>query len=220
MPLRVACQMDPIERIDIRGDSTFAILLEAQKRGHEIFYYTPQALALHGAELRARGHSLEVKDKAGDHYRLTQPRVENLAEWDVPPLGPAAREGARGLRRDVPREVHERHQRRDAAALCADVEPRPLATHHEAIGDGWVSNLERLRGLEAYADDAEFRERFAAVKSANSERFATVLRERDGLELAEGGMVDAMVKRLHEYKRQSLKVLHIVSLYETSPRAR
>ena len=84
----------------------------------------------------------------------------------------------------------------------------------EAIGDGWVSNLERLRGLEAYADDAEFRERFAAVKAANRDRFAAVLRDRDGLELAEGGMVDAMVKRLHEYKRQSLKLLHIVSLYE------
>ena len=48
MPLRVACQMDPIERIDIRGDSTFALLLEAQKRGHALFYYTPPNLALHG----------------------------------------------------------------------------------------------------------------------------------------------------------------------------
>ncbi len=48
MTLRVACQMDPIERIDIRGDSTFAILLEAERRGHEIFYYTPPNLALEG----------------------------------------------------------------------------------------------------------------------------------------------------------------------------
>ena len=53
MPLRVAVQMDPIERIDIRGDSTFAILLEAQKRGHNLFYYTPQNLALHGDKLLA-----------------------------------------------------------------------------------------------------------------------------------------------------------------------
>ncbi|MCR6712155.1 MAG: glycogen/starch/alpha-glucan phosphorylase [Demequina sp.] len=84
----------------------------------------------------------------------------------------------------------------------------------EAIGDGWLTNLERLRGLEAFADDEEFRERFAAVKAANRARFATVLKARDGLELAEDGMVDAMVKRLHEYKRQSLKLLHIISLYE------
>jgi glutathione synthase len=83
MPLRIACQMDPIERIDIRGDSTFAILLEAERRGHAIFYYTPQALSLVGNELRARGHTLSVQDKTGDHYRLAKPRTENLADWDV-----------------------------------------------------------------------------------------------------------------------------------------
>jgi glutathione synthase len=83
MPLRVACQMDPIERIDIRGDSTFAILLEAQKRGHELFYYTPPHLALHGSNLLARGASLVVKDEAGEHYSLSNPRVENLAGQNV-----------------------------------------------------------------------------------------------------------------------------------------
>lgn len=62
MPLKIACQMDPIDRIDIRGDSTFALLLEAQARGHELFYYTPQNLALDGGRLTARGRSLTVKD--------------------------------------------------------------------------------------------------------------------------------------------------------------
>jgi len=84
----------------------------------------------------------------------------------------------------------------------------------EAIGDGWVTDLDRLRELEPLADDAEFRARFAAVKAGNRARFADVLAHRDGLTLAEDGMVDAMVKRLHEYKRQSLKLLHIISLYE------
>lgn len=83
MTLRVACQMDPIERIDIRGDSTFAILLEAQRRNHEIFYYTPPNLSLHGDRLLARGHTLSVEDRVGDHYRLTDPRVEDLGAWDV-----------------------------------------------------------------------------------------------------------------------------------------
>ena len=82
MPLRIACQMDPIDRIDIRGDSTFAILLEAQKRGHHIFYYTPPNLALSGDKLLARGHSLTVNDKYGDHYALSKPRVENLSMLD------------------------------------------------------------------------------------------------------------------------------------------
>lgn len=83
MPLKIACQMDPIDRIDIRGDSTFALLLEAQRRGHELFYYTPPNLALDGSRLIARGQSLLVKDQAGDHYRLSDARLVDLAEWDV-----------------------------------------------------------------------------------------------------------------------------------------
>jgi glutathione synthase len=83
MPLRVACQMDPIERIDIRGDSTFAILLEAQKRGHDLFYYTPPNLSLHGNRLLARGETLKVTDKLGAHYKLSEPRTEDLSNWDV-----------------------------------------------------------------------------------------------------------------------------------------
>jgi glutathione synthetase len=83
MPLRVACQMDPIERIDIRGDSTFAVLLEAQRRGHNLFYYTPPNLALHGDRLLARGATLKVEDKVGANYKLSRPRVEDLSKRDV-----------------------------------------------------------------------------------------------------------------------------------------
>ncbi|CEJ83283.1 glutathione synthetase [Hyphomicrobium sp. GJ21] len=83
MPLRIAVQMDPIDRIDIKGDSTFAILLEAQKRGHDIFYYTPADLSLHGDKLLARGQSLNVEDKHGAHFALSNARVENLGNLDV-----------------------------------------------------------------------------------------------------------------------------------------
>jgi glutathione synthase len=83
MALKVAFQMDPIERIDIRGDSTFALLLEAQKRGHDAFYYTPDNLSLHDGRLLSEGHSLTVEDKPGDHYRLAHPRSVDLAEYDV-----------------------------------------------------------------------------------------------------------------------------------------
>lgn len=82
MSLKIAVQMDPIHAIDIRGDSTFAILLEAQKRGHDIFYYTPNNLALHGDKLLARGATLTVEDKADDHYALTKSRVEDLSKRD------------------------------------------------------------------------------------------------------------------------------------------
>jgi glutathione synthase len=82
MPLRIAIQMDPIERIDVRGDSSFALLLEAQRRGHDIFYYTPADLSLHGDMLMARGATLSVDDKAGAHFALSKRRVENLGLRD------------------------------------------------------------------------------------------------------------------------------------------
>ena len=84
----------------------------------------------------------------------------------------------------------------------------------EAIGDGWVTDLERLRELEPLADDSGFRTAFAAVKAANKRRLNDVLLARDGMTVGDGHLVDVMVKRLHEYKRQLLKVLHIVSSYE------
>jgi starch phosphorylase len=84
----------------------------------------------------------------------------------------------------------------------------------EAIGDGWVTDLDRLRELEPLADDAEFRRRFREVKAANKTRLAEFLERRDGIEVDPGTMLDVMVKRLHEYKRQMLKLLHVVTLYD------
>jgi len=84
----------------------------------------------------------------------------------------------------------------------------------EAIGDGWVTDLERLRGLEPLADDAEFLRRFREVKVANKLRLADLLSRRDGIDIDPDTMIDVMVKRLHEYKRQMLKVLHVVTLYD------
>ncbi|WP_146842988.1 glycogen/starch/alpha-glucan phosphorylase [Cellulomonas composti] len=84
----------------------------------------------------------------------------------------------------------------------------------EAIGDGWVTDLDRLKGLEPLADDAEFRRRFREIKHANKLRIADVLERRDGIVVDPETLFDVMVKRLHEYKRQTLKLLHIVSLYE------
>ncbi|HEX7806238.1 MAG TPA: glycogen/starch/alpha-glucan phosphorylase [Cellulomonas sp.] len=84
----------------------------------------------------------------------------------------------------------------------------------EAVGDGWVTDLDKLKGLEPLADDAEFRRRFREVKTANKARLVDLLQVRDGIEISTDAMLDVMVKRLHEYKRQMLKVLHIVTLYD------
>jgi glutathione synthase len=83
MSLNIAVQMDPIERINIRGDSTFAMLLEAQKRGHTIAYYTPDRLALWGSRVIAAVQPLKVRDQLGDHFTLGEARRSDLAEFDV-----------------------------------------------------------------------------------------------------------------------------------------
>src|SRR5512141_927684 len=83
MSLKIAVQMDPIQRINIKGDSTFALLLEAQRRGHKLAYYTPDRLALLNGRLFATVESLSVRDEAGDHFTLDEPRRLELAEFDV-----------------------------------------------------------------------------------------------------------------------------------------
>jgi glutathione synthase len=83
MALKVAVQMDPIERINIRGDSTFALLLEAQARGHTLAYYTPDRLALRGNDVFATVRPLKVQDVEGSHFTLGQDARVELKSFDV-----------------------------------------------------------------------------------------------------------------------------------------
>lgn len=83
MTLNVAVQMDPIARININGDSTFALLLEAQRRGHGLSYYTPDKLSLLGNELVAPVQLLTVRDEPGNHFTLGEPKRRPLAAFDV-----------------------------------------------------------------------------------------------------------------------------------------
>ena len=83
MPLKVAFQMDPIGPINIEADSTFRIALEAQARGHELFYYTPDRLAYQNGRVTARGWPLEVRREKGDHFTLGDETEVDLAGWDV-----------------------------------------------------------------------------------------------------------------------------------------
>ena len=84
----------------------------------------------------------------------------------------------------------------------------------DAIGPGWLSDLERLRGLEAHADDPAFHERWRAVKLANKTELANWLRHAHGLTCDPASMFDAQCKRIHEYKRQHLNLLHVIHLWE------
>ncbi|MEE7476891.1 glutathione synthase [Methylobacterium hispanicum] len=83
MALTVAVQMDPIQAIRIAGDTTFALLLEAQARGHRLLYYTPDRLSLQGRRVTARVEPLTVRDVEGAHATLGEIQRIDLAEADV-----------------------------------------------------------------------------------------------------------------------------------------
>jgi glutathione synthase len=83
MSLKVAIQMDPIEFIDIVADSTFRLMEEAQFRGHELFYYTPDQLAFEEGIITATGWPISVRREVGDHFTKGKLTKVNLADWDV-----------------------------------------------------------------------------------------------------------------------------------------
>src|SRR5271155_5791379 len=83
MGLAVAIQMDPVDTINIDADSTFALALEAQARGHALYHYLPQALTLRDGRLRARGRPLEVFRRHGHHHRFGNFEELDLAGVDV-----------------------------------------------------------------------------------------------------------------------------------------
>ncbi|MCG7573461.1 glutathione synthase [Phaeobacter sp. CNT1-3] len=81
--MKIAFQMDPIGPIDINADSTFRIALEAQARGHELFYYTPEQLSYQEGRVMARGWPLTVQRVEGDHYALGDEQEVDLSTFDV-----------------------------------------------------------------------------------------------------------------------------------------
>jgi glutathione synthase len=83
MSLKVAVQMDPIQKINIKGDSTFALLLEAEKRGHSLSYYTTDRLAMRDGRVFTTVESLKVRDQAGDHFTLGEARRVDMSAFDV-----------------------------------------------------------------------------------------------------------------------------------------
>src|SRR5262249_26217288 len=87
-----------------------------------------------------------------------------------------------------------------------------LVTSH--LGQRWASHLEDLERLAPLADDAGFRASFREAKRMNKQRLAAEVRGRTGLALDERSLFDVQIKRMHEYKRQLLNVLHVVALYQ------
>jgi glutathione synthase len=83
MSLAVAIQMDPMETVNIEGDSSFALALEAQARGHGLYHYLPSALSLKQGRVVARARALEVRPEKGNHFTLGAPSLIDLATMDI-----------------------------------------------------------------------------------------------------------------------------------------
>jgi len=96
----------------------------------------------------------------------------------------------------------------------ASSNPALCALMDEAIGGGWLTDLAQLRKLEPFADDAAFRARWYEVKQANKQRLAALVQRDCGVEFDPAALFDVQVKRIHEYKRQLLNVLHVIHLYD------
>lgn len=82
------------------------------------------------------------------------------------------------------------------------------------IGDGWITDLSQLERLKPYADDAEFRRKWRQLKAANKKRLVEYKREELSVEINPEALFDVQVKRIHEYKRQTLNILHVIHLYD------
>ncbi|MGB8261955.1 MAG: glycogen/starch/alpha-glucan phosphorylase [Terracidiphilus sp.] len=92
--------------------------------------------------------------------------------------------------------------------------PRLAALLTDRLGSGWIHDLDKLRRLEPLVDDEEFRQEWRQIKHQNKVQLAAWIQERMGLTVEPESIFDVLVKRIHEYKRQHLKVLHILTLYK------
>ena len=167
----------------------------------------------------ARISRLSLIDESGERYV----RMAHLACVGSHAINGVAGLHSELLKRDVLKDFYELWPHKFSnktngvtprrwMVLCNPKLSRLITEH---IGDGWIKDLSQLRRLEPLADDAEFRGRWRAIKQHNKRAFASLAIERTGIVADPESMFDVLVKRIHEYKRQHLKVLHIVSLYHS-----
>ncbi len=91
--------------------------------------------------------------------------------------------------------------------------PELAAWITDKIGDGWITDLSKIEKLAVYADDEKCQAEFMAIKRHNKERLAKYILEHNGIEVSTDAIFDVMVKRLHEYKRQLMNILHVMYVY-------
>jgi starch phosphorylase len=166
----------------------------------------------------ARVARVSLIDESGPRYV----RMSNLACVGSHAVNGVARLHSELVRGDLFRDFHEMWPEKfknvtngvTPRRFVALVNPGLSALITGAIGEGWVSDLGRLGELEPLAGDAAFRAEWRAVKLANKKALAAQIRERASVEVSPDSLFDVQVKRIHEYKRQHLNVLHVAALHE------
>ncbi|HEX4152753.1 MAG TPA: glycogen/starch/alpha-glucan phosphorylase [Steroidobacteraceae bacterium] len=164
-----------------------------------------------------RVRRMSIIDENGERYV----RMAHLACVGSHAINGVAELHTELLKRDVLKDFHELWPRKFSnktngvtprrwMVLC---NPRLSSLITEHIGDAWIKDLSQLERLEPLAEDPGFRARWREIKEENKRNFAALAAERTGIVVDPGSMFDVLVKRIHEYKRQHLKVLHIVSMY-------
>ena len=161
--------------------------------------------------------SLSLIDEHGERYV----RMAHLACVGSHAVNGVAELHSRLLRTDVLRDFHDlwphafsnKTNGVTPRRWLALANPRLSKLITESVGGDWVRDLDQLRRLEPFAGDAGFREQWRAIKRANKAEFATFAHERTGVVLDPDSLFDVQVKRIHEYKRQHLNILHVIALY-------
>jgi starch phosphorylase len=160
---------------------------------------------------------MSLIDDSGERYV----RMANLATVGSHAINGVAKLHTELLERDVLNDFYDMYPQRFSnktngitprrwLALC---NPTLSALISSRIGEAWVTDLEQLRGLEAHLEDAHFRDQWRNAQHAVKRDLTDYIAAKTGIKVDPSSMFDAIVKRIHEYKRQHLKLLHIVTLY-------
>jgi starch phosphorylase len=168
-----------------------------------------------GDEERVR--RLSIVDESGQRYI----RMAHLATIGSHAVNGVAKLHSELLKKDLLRDFYEMYPERFSNKTNGVTPRRWLALADPGlsslitrrIGDSWIANLDHLRKLEEYVDDSAFREEWQEAQHAVKRNLVDYIAKKTGTIVDPASMFDAMVKRLHEYKRQHLKVLHIITLY-------
>jgi len=160
---------------------------------------------------------MSLIDESGERYV----RMAHLASVGSHSINGVAELHSELLKRDVLRDFYEMMPEKftnvtngvTPRRFMVVSNPKLSGLISSRIGEGWIRNLQELKGLESFAGDPDFQEQWQRIKRENKQDLAVLIQERTGIAVDSDSLFDIQAKRLHEYKRQHLNVLHIITLY-------